>query len=258
MNLPEPALRLGIFAVTLLLLLLGERIWAREPVPIRGRWAANFGLVGLATLLGRLAVPAGATGAAMLAASRGWGLFNRLGWPDWLEGLLAFVALDLLLYWQHRVSHRWPPLWRLHRVHHCDLALDATTGVRFHPVEILLSLLLKSAAAIALGAPVAAVLAFEIALSACALFNHANLRLSPRIERRVRRVLVTPALHRIHHSTRRERHDSNYGFSGPWWDHAFGTYRQDSLDEPVGLPQFREPPAQRLGALLGQPFSASR
>lgn len=253
-----PALRLAAFGAALAVLLLAERRWPREAVPRAGRAGVNLGMAVLGSVLARLVVPAGVTGAAVLATQRGWGLFAHLDWAGWAEGGLSFAALDLLLYLQHRASHAWTPLWRLHRVHHSDLALDATTGLRFHPLEIAASLLLKCAAVIALGAPVAAVLVFEIALNACSLFNHSDLRLAPRLERVLRRGLITPDLHRIHHSTRRERHDSNFGFSGPWWDRLFGTWRGDSLDEPVGVEQFRDPQAQRLAALLAQPLSAGR
>lgn len=255
---PEVGLRLGIFAGVLLLLLLLERLRPRRPVQLRRRrWMANIGMVMLDTLALRLLLPAGALGAAWLAQQQGSGLFNQLALPYWLEAGLAFLALDCLIYWQHRLFHAIPLLWRLHRVHHSDIEFDATTALRFHPVEILLSMTIKMVAVAALGAPVAAVLVFEIALNATAMFNHSNLRLPPALDRVLRRVLVTPDMHRVHHSVLREEHNRNFGFNLPWWDHLFGSYTAQPAagheQMQIGLPQFRDPAEQRLLRLLAQP-----
>jgi sterol desaturase/sphingolipid hydroxylase (fatty acid hydroxylase superfamily) len=255
----EPAIRLGVFLGVLAVLLAVER-WrpwrAGRPLGLR-RWPANLGLAALGAGLVRLAVPAAAVGAAAWAEARGLGLLPALGAPGWVAIPLSVVLLDLLVYWQHRLTHELPPLWRLHRVHHADPELDATTGLRFHPVEILLSMLLKMAAVVALGAPAVAVLAFEVLLNATAMFNHAAIRLPRRVEPWVRLALVTPEMHRTHHSEVRAETDSCYGFCLPWWDHLFGSYRAaPAAGEGVviGVPGWREAPGQRLDRLLLQPL----
>jgi sterol desaturase/sphingolipid hydroxylase (fatty acid hydroxylase superfamily) len=224
------------------------------------RWSANLGLMLIDTALVRLVFPLAAVGVALWAEARGFGLFNWLGWnegaPGFLAGLIAFFALDCLIYWQHRIFHRVPMLWRLHRVHHSDTELDVTSGVRFHPVEILLSMGIKSAAIILLGAPALAVILFEAVLNATSLFNHGNVRLG-RIEPLLRKVLVTPEMHRVHHSILREETDSNYGFNFAFWDRLFGSYRAEPKAGPegvtLGLEEFREREEQRLDRLLIQP-----
>jgi sterol desaturase/sphingolipid hydroxylase (fatty acid hydroxylase superfamily) len=256
----EAAIRLAAFLGVLLALVVLERLrpWrAVRPLGMR-RWPANLGLALLGSLLVRAAVPAAAVGAAVWAEGRGIGLFPALGAPAWVAVPLTILLLDLLVYWQHRVTHTVPLLWRLHRVHHADPELDATSGLRFHPAEILLSMGLKMAAAVALGAPPAAVLAFEVLLNATAMFNHAAIRLPPRAEPWVRLVLVTPEMHRTHHSEVRAETDSCYGFCLPWWDRLFGSYRaapaagEDGV--VIGVPGWREATEQRLGRLLVQPL----
>jgi sterol desaturase/sphingolipid hydroxylase (fatty acid hydroxylase superfamily) len=202
-------------------------------------------------------VPAAAVGAAAWAESRGVGLLPAFDAPAWIAVPLAIVLLDLLIYWQHRILHAVPLLWRLHRVHHADPELDATTGLRFHPVEILLSMALKIVAAVALGAPAVAVLIFEVLLNACAMFTHAAIRLPARIEPWVRAVLVTPEMHRTHHSEVQREMDSCYGFCLSWWDHLFGSYRAaPAAGEQVviGVRGWREAPQQRIDRLLIQPL----
>ena len=255
----EAGARGGAFALVLLLMLAAEALWSRRAGPMgrQQRWSANLSLVVIDTVLARLLIPLGASGAALWAAGRGFGALNMVEGPPLLEAAFAFLALDAAIYWQHRLFHRIPTLWRLHRMHHSDLEFDATTGVRFHPLEILVSMLIKLAVVTLLGAPAAVVIAFEIALNATSLFNHGNLRLPAALDRVLRRIVVTPDMHRVHHSVHRREHDSNYGFNLPWWDHLFGSYTDQPAEGhtamQIGLPAFREPDDQRLLALLSQP-----
>jgi sterol desaturase/sphingolipid hydroxylase (fatty acid hydroxylase superfamily) len=254
----EPLIRLGVFACALGLLLVMERLrpWRRGPLRAR-RWPSNIGLAALGAALVRVTVPAGAAvGAAAWAEARGIGLLPALGAPGWIAVLASMVLLDLLIYWQHRWTHTIPALWRLHRVHHADPELDATTGLRFHPVEILLSMGLKMAAVVALGAPAVAVLAFEVVLNATAMFNHAAIRLPPRLEPWLRLLVVTPEMHRTHHSEVLAETHSCFGFCLPWWDRLFGSYRAaPAAGEAVviGVEGWREASQQRLDRLLVQP-----
>lgn len=255
----EPAIRLGVFLGVLLVLLALERLrpWRdARPLGMR-RWPSNIGLGVLGALLVRAAVPAAAVGAAAWAQARGIGLLPALGAPGWVAVPLTILLFDLLVYGQHRLTHAVPLLWRLHRVHHADPELDATSALRFHPAEILLSMALKMAAAVALGAPPAAVLAFEVLLNATAMFNHAAIALPPRLERALRLVLVTPDMHRTHHSEVRAETDSCYGFCLPWWDRIFASYRAaPAAGEAVviGVRDWRAAPEQRLDRLLLQPL----
>ena len=190
------------------------------------------------------------------------GLLHLLRMPAWLAAVIAFVILDLVIYTQHRLMHRFDPLWRLHRMHHTDIALDASSGVRFHPLEILLSMGIKIAVVLLLGAGPTVVAVFEIALSSFSLVTHANLRLPPRLDAWLRWIFVTPDMHRIHHSVLRAEHDSNYGFNITWWDRLFGSYTphpmQPQESMPLGLEIFRDAEAQRLRNLLLQPVRSTR
>jgi sterol desaturase/sphingolipid hydroxylase (fatty acid hydroxylase superfamily) len=255
----EPVIRLSVFAVVLVAMALLERGFPRRPQRLSWRrWPSNLGLVALSSGLLRLLAPAGAVGVALWAESRGLGLFPALGLPFWVAAPLAVVLLDLLIYAQHRVFHAVPLLWRLHRVHHADPELDASSGLRFHPVEILLSLGIKAAAVVALGAPPEAVLAFEVLLNATSMFNHANVAIPGWLDRPLRWVLVTPDMHRIHHSEIREETDSDFGFCLSWWDRLFGTYRAEprlgQLGMVIGIEGWRADAEQRLDRLLAQPF----
>lgn len=260
----EAPLRLTAFLSVLALLLVAQERWPRrEPAPgRRGRWGVNLSMAVLGALLARamagLVVLLGAVAAAQWAARHGVGLLAWLQWPPLAEGALAFLALDCAIYWQHRLFHRLPLFWRLHRMHHSDLDFDTTTGVRFHPVEIGVSMLIKVAVVLALGAPALAVIVFEVALNATSLFNHANLRLPLPLDGALRKLLVTPDMHRVHHSVHRREHDSNYGFNLSWWDHAFRSYTAQPADGhttmTIGLPVFRAAPDQRLWPLLAQPL----
>ena len=255
----EPWLRLSAFVGVLAVLLVAEAAWPRRAGPMqrRLRWGANLPMVALDALLVRLLIPLGATGAALWAQAQGWGLLHRVAWPPAAEAVLAFLAFDCLIYWQHRIFHQVPLFWRLHRMHHSDVEFDATTALRFHPVEILLSMLIKMAAVLALGAPLVAVVAFEVALNATAMFNHANLRLPPALDRVLRWIVVTPDMHRVHHSVHRREHDRNYGFNLPWWDHLFRSYtaqpEEGHAGMRIGLFAFRAGAEQRLLPLLLQP-----
>jgi len=205
-----------------------------------------------------MAAPAGAVGFAVLAEARGWGLFRVMHLSAWSANVAAFVLLDLAIYFQHRIFHYVPVFWRLHRMHHADLDVDVTTGARFHPVEILLSLGIKLVVIVTLGAPPLAVLLFEIALNATSMFNHSNVRVPPAFERLLRWLVVTPDMHRVHHSILRRETDSNFGFNFPWWDRLFATYRPEpeAGHERVtlGIEQFRDPKELRLDRMLVQPL----
>jgi sterol desaturase/sphingolipid hydroxylase (fatty acid hydroxylase superfamily) len=257
-GLSESAWRLGIFlGVLVALALLEAWLHGPNPAPDRARrWPANAGLVLVDTLLARVLLPAGAVGAALWAQSRGLGLFNAVAWPAWLEFALALLLLDLAIYWQHRLLHVLSWLWPLHRVHHTDATLDATSALRFHPLEILLSLAFKLALAVTLGIAPLAMLVFEILLSSFALVTHANLALPPRLDRMVRWLLVTPTMHRIHHSVRGEEQRSNYGFNLSLWDRVFGSYAVDHHDAElrIGVAGVEGDETSRFTALLREPF----
>lgn len=255
----EPAFRLAGFGGTLALVGLAQTLWPRRPAcaPRARRWLTNVTLVIVNTLVVRFCVPLLAVGTAVAAEESGFGLLNRIGWPPAAEIVAAILLLDLGIYFQHRLVHAVPLLWRVHRMHHSDLDFDASTGLRFHPLEIVLSMLIKMGLVALMGAPVTAVVVFEVLLNATSIFNHANLRLPITVDRVLRRIVVTPDMHRVHHSVQRAETDSNFGFNFPWWDRLFGTYR----DQPqrghaamtIGLPEFRETREQTLWRLLLQP-----
>lgn len=225
------------------------------------RWSANLGIVLLDTMVVRVLFAAGAVGGAMMAAEQGWGLLNRLSWSAWVEILLAVIALDLALYLQHVLFHAIPVLWRLHMVHHADLDFDVTTGVRFHPFEVVLSMLIKLATVVLIGASPGAVLIFEILLNATSMFNHSNIRIQPAVESFIRSLVVTPDMHRIHHSVRSHETNSNFGFNLSWWDRLFGTYRAEpqggQTEMVLGLEQFQHPNGLTFTRILLMPFIGS-
>ncbi len=253
--------RAAIFFALLALFLILEAWRPRRATPMqrRMRWPSNFGLMAINTAV-VFVLPVAALGSAVWAQAHGWGLFNQLALPGWAEVLLAWLVLDAAIYWQHRWLHEIGWLWPLHRVHHSDVEFDATTGVRFHAGEIALSMLYKCVLVVALGAPVLAVLLFETALNGLSLFNHSNLHLPEPFDRMLRRVLVTPDMHRAHHSVHRDEHDSNYSNAFSWWDRLFMSYTAQPRDGHegmlIGLEQFREAPEQRLLPLLRQPARA--
>ncbi|QYZ67454.1 MAG: fatty acid hydroxylase [Gammaproteobacteria bacterium (ex Lamellibrachia satsuma)] len=228
-------------------------------VPKGIRWANNLGLVFLNSIVLRLLFPAAAVGVAALAEQQGWGLLHFYDIPFILSVVIAVIAMDFVIYLQHVMVHAIPVLWRLHRVHHADLDYDVTTGARFHTLEIILSMLIKFATILLLGPPVVAVVIFEVVLNATAMFNHSNIRLPASLDRVVRWFLVTPDMHRVHHSVEDDETNSNFGFSLPWWDRLFGTYR----DQPrgghegmtIGIHKYRDPKqVNQLPGMLALPF----
>lgn len=223
----EAAIRLGGFAAMFALMALWELAGPRRALTVsKGRrWTANMGITLLDAALVRVLFPTATVGVALAIGDRHWGLFNAVAVPAPLAFALSIVALDLVIWVQHVAFHRVPVLARLHRVHHIDLDFDVTTGFRFHPIEIVISLLIKFAAVLALGAPAAAVLAFELMLSLGSLFNHGNVRMPAQVDRVVRWLVVTPDMHRVHHSIEPEEINCNFGFFLSWWDRLFGTYR---------------------------------
>lgn len=256
----EGLIRAAVFAAVFGAVALWEVAWPRRGAAFARlrRWPNNLGLLAVDVMLVRALAPGAAIGVAIAAEAHGWGVLNILPLASWAAFLLAVILLDLIIYFQHVMFHAVPALWRLHRVHHADLDFDVTTGTRFHPVEILLSTAIKCAAVAAVGAPAYAVLAFEVLLNATSLFNHANAWLPRRAERWLRLFIVTPDMHRIHHSVLYDESSSNFGFNLPWWDRLFGTYRADPRFAHdammVGVDAFRSSANLRLDQLLLQPF----
>lgn len=249
----------GLFAVFAVWELLAPRRTQYHSRSVR--WLNNLAIMVLNGLVVRLGIPLAAVGTAMVAQDQNLGLLNQVTLPAWFAMAMAIVALDLILYLQHLVFHHVDFLWRLHRMHHADLEVDVTTGLRFHPIEIVLSMAIKMAAVLVLGAPVVAVIAFEVLLNASSLFNHANIRIPDKVDRFMRHFIVTPDMHRVHHSVVRQETDSNFGFNVPWWDYLFKTYRASPqaghTGMEVGIEHFRTPRDLWLDHLLLQPFRKS-
>ncbi|HZL31659.1 MAG TPA: sterol desaturase family protein [Pseudolabrys sp.] len=256
----EMIIRVGATALIFTVMVLWE--WAaprrnliagRQP-----RWPGNLGILAIDILAVRLLAPTAAVGVALIAAQKGWGLFAWIGLPGWAAFVIGVVALDLVIYAQHYAFHHVPLLWRLHRMHHADIDIDVTTGVRFHPLEILLSLAIKIAAVAVLGVPAVAVVAFEVLLNATSMFNHTNVALPAWLDRLARWIVVTPQMHQVHHSIVREETNSNFGFNLPWWDRLFRTYREapaaGEAGVVIGLPIFRDVAELKIVRLLTQPF----
>jgi sterol desaturase/sphingolipid hydroxylase (fatty acid hydroxylase superfamily) len=243
----EKAIRMGAFFGILGVMALWEILAPRRALTISKaiRWVNNLGIVFFNSFLIRVIFPAAAVGMASFANTQGWGIFNYFELPFWLVVIASVVVMDFIIYLQHVMVHAVPALWRLHRMHHADLDFDVTTGARFHPLEILLSMLIKFATIAVLGPPVLAVVIFEVILNATAMFNHGNVRLPLGIDRVLRWLVVTPDMHRVHHSVEDDEANSNFGFNLPWWDRLFGTYR----DQPragheamtIGIHKYREP-----------------
>jgi sterol desaturase/sphingolipid hydroxylase (fatty acid hydroxylase superfamily) len=256
----EAAVRFGLAAGVFAIMALWEVLAPRRGLAAGRllRWPSNLGVVVVDALLVRLVMPAAAVGAALYAAGHGIGLFHWLGLRLSVAAVSGFLILDLAIYAQHVVFHHVPWLWRLHRMHHADLDIDVTTGFRFHPFEILISLAIKIAVVLAFGIPPMAVFVFEAVLNATSLFNHSNVSMRPGVDRALRLVLVTPDMHRVHHSAVRAETDSNFGFNLPWWDWLFGTYRREPQaghhGMTIGLPTFRSEGELRLDRMLTQPF----
>mgnify|MGYP006384840865 FL=1 len=257
----EPAIRLGFFLGVFAVIGFWEVLAPRRLLTVSKtlRWTSNLGLVVLNTVLLRLIFPLAGVGLAAFCAKNGWGMLNHFQVPFWVAVPLAVIALDFVIWLQHVMVHAVPLLWRLHRVHHADLDYDVTTGARFHPLEIVLSMLIKFATIVVLGPPVVAVVIFEVLLNATAMFNHGNIGLPARLDRILRWVVVTPDMHRVHHSIEDDETNSNFGFNLPWWDRLFGTYR----DQPragqtgmtIGIRDHGDPrEVSRLDGMLLLPF----
>ncbi len=257
----EPAIRIACFVGVFAAMSAWEQLAPRRQLAIKRpwRWASNLGLVFLNSLLLRLVAPLGAVGVALAAERLGWGLFNAVKVPLWLAVVVSIVLLDFAIYLQHVMFHAVPLFWRLHMVHHADLDIDVTTGVRFHAIEILLSFGIKTAVILLLGPPAVAVMIFEILLNATSMFNHSNVRMPLRLDGALRWLVVTPDMHRVHHSWHRQETNSNFGFNLPWWDRLCGTYRDQPSDGhdqmTIGLHEIRdERRATRLFWMLCLPF----
>ena len=257
----EVPIRMGFFFGVFAIMALWEVLAPRRALTVSKavRWLNNLGLVFFNTFLLRLIFPTAAVGMAAFAGQQGWGLLNYYPVPFALGVVIAVIAMDFIIYLQHVLVHAVPALWRLHRVHHADLDYDVTTGARFHPLEIILSMLIKFATIVVLGPSVVAVVIFEVLLNATAMFNHANVRLPGGLDRLLRLIVVTPDMHRVHHSVEDDEANSNFGFNLPWWDRLFGTYR----DQPraghtgmtIGIRTFREPrQVAWLPGILAMPF----
>lgn len=256
----EGAVRLSVFLGLFAVLAFTE--WAkprRKLTMAKGqRWTTNIAIVVLDSVLVRLLFPTAAVGLALWAQSSGYGLFNLIDIPFWLAVLVSFIVLDFAVWLSHVLSHKVPLFWRFHRMHHSDRDIDVTTAIRFHPIEIVVSMIWKAAWVVALGAPAVAVIVFEIVLNGCAMFNHSNTKLPLCLDRVLRFVLVTPDMHRVHHSAIGDETDSNYGFNLPWWDRLFGTY----IDQPelghdgmtIGLSEWQDERPAQLGWSLKVPF----
>jgi len=247
---------LGVFALMALYEILAPR---RSLQTSKGRrWWANLGIVVVDSVLVRIVFPAAAVGTALYAQEHEWGLWHYWNAPYWVAFIASVIILDFVVYIQHVVFHAVPALWRLHMVHHADLDFDVTTGLRFHPIEIVLSMGLKIGVVAALGAPPWAVIVFEVLLNGTSMFNHSNVRMPAPLDRVLRLIVVTPDMHRVHHSVESEESNSNFGFNLPWWDRFFGTYKaqpdagHDGMT--IGLGQFRDPKQQGLLRLLWLPF----
>ncbi len=258
----EATVRLTIFCTVLALMAGWELLSPKRAAKFSkfSRWCNNILLVVSNTLALRVLFPTAAIGMAILAGEKSWGLFNSLALPSWLEIFAAIVLLDLIIYWQHRLFHRIPWLWQLHQVHHADLDYDVTTAVRFHPIEIVISMAIKMASVAILGVPLLAVILFEIILNACAMFNHGNVALPGKLDNLLRKLIVTPDMHRVHHSTDFKESNSNYGFCLSIWDRLFQSYLPNTqlgqLQMHIGLDYVNQPKqAIPVLSLLAMPFT---
>ncbi len=256
----EAAIRLAALIAVFTAMALWEVAAPRRPRAYSRfrRWPSNLAIVALNAALVRILFPAAAVSLALLGAQRGWGLLNNLSLPGWSTIAASVVLLDLAIYLQHVMFHAVPALWRVHRMHHADLDFDVTTGARFHPLEVVISMLIKFGAVAALGASALGVLIFEVLLNATSMFNHGNVYLPPKLDRYLRWLLVTPDMHRVHHSIAVEETNSNFGFNLPWWDRLLGTYRAQPAaghdGMTIGIEQFRAARELWLDRMLLQPF----
>ena len=255
----ELIIRISVFLGILIFMGLWELVAPRRQgqTPKTTRWTINLVLAGLNSLLIRLLFASSPFAAAILAREKGWGLLNNVDWPLWADGIVAVILLDLAVYLQHVLFHAIPTLWRLHMVHHSDLDFDVTTGIRFHPIEIILSTVIKLGAVILIGASPTAVVIFEVLLNATSMFNHSNVRIPSSVDRLLRWIVVTPDMHRIHHSVIPRETNRNFGFNLPWWDRMLGTYLQSPSHSQetmtIGLEHFRDPSQLTLRGVLALP-----
>ncbi|MCZ6854944.1 MAG: sterol desaturase family protein [Gammaproteobacteria bacterium] len=256
----ETFIRLGCFLSVFAAIALWEiGLPRRQRVVSRwARWPSNLAIVVVNTLLLRILIPTAAVGLALVMEAQNGGLLNQFAVPGWVSIVVAILVLDFAIYLQHVMFHAVPVLWRLHRMHHADLDFDVTTGARFHPIEILLSMGFKLMVVAVLGPPVVAVVIFEVLLNASSMFNHGNVRMPVALDRALRWFLVTPDMHRVHHSILPEETNSNFGFNLPWWDRLFGTYHAQPVaghdGMTIGIEQFSSPRELRLDRMLVQPF----
>jgi sterol desaturase/sphingolipid hydroxylase (fatty acid hydroxylase superfamily) len=256
----EAAIRMAFFLGIFLAVAIIELAVPRRPLTTSktSRWFANIGIVFINTFLLRILFPITAVGLAVWVQGQGWGLFNNITMPLWLKVVLSAMILDFIIYLQHVMFHAVPTLWRLHMMHHADLDYDVTTGTRFHPVEIILSMIIKMAAIAVLGPPALGVIVFEILLNGTAMFNHGNFFIPLGVDRVLRLFVVTPDMHRVHHSVFPSEANSNFGFNLPWWDRIMGTYRPQPAKGhdgmTIGLFQYRDPATLSLPKLLALPF----
>ncbi len=253
----ETTIRLAIFASVFAIMAVVEALWPRKKrtQPRTTRWFTNIGIVVVDSITVRLIFPIVAVGVAIYASENGWGLLNLIAMPFWLKVVISAVLMDMAIYWQHVASHKIPMLWRVHRMHHVDRDIDASTGTRFHPIEIVLSMLYKMAVIMVLGPAAFGVFLFEVLLNGSAMFNHANVRLPLWLDRIIRILFVTPDMHRVHHSVHRDETDSNYGFNLAIWDKIFGTYidqpRDGHDDMVIGMKGYQDDkPSNIIWALL--------
>lgn len=260
----QDTIRITSYLSVLVLMAMWEFVAPHRPRTVSKicRWGGNLTIVVLNTVIARLLFSGGAVSVAVMAQERGWGLLSLVDGPVWLETAMAILALDFIIYWQHRLFHVVPLFWRFHMMHHSDLDLDVTSGVRFHPVEIVLSLAVKAAAVMALGASPLAVMIFEVVLNATSLFNHSNVAIPQGVDRLLRRMVVTPDMHRIHHSANVRETNSNYGFNVSWWDRLFGTYCHEPalghLGMTIGLEHLGPSVCLNILRMLSFPFEATR
>ena len=257
----EKVIRMSFFFGMLVLIGLWELAAPKRALTISKsvRWINNLGLVFFNSFMLRVLFPAAAVGVAVFASEQGWGLFNYVEVPFWFAVVASVIIMDFVIYIQHVMVHAIPVLWRLHRLHHADLDYDVTTGARFHPFEIILSMLIKFATILLLGPSVVAVIIFEVMLNATAMFNHGNISLPKTIDKYLRLLLVTPDMHRVHHSIEDDEANSNFGFSLPWWDRLFGTYRDQPraghVGMTIGINKYRDPKqVSWLPGMLMLPF----
>ena len=257
----ESTIRLGFFFGILLVMAIWEILAPRRDLTVNKskRWVSNLGIVVLNTVVVRILFPTAAAGVAIYSIKQGWGVFNFIETPDWIAILVSVILLDMVIYWQHVIFHKVPVLWRLHRMHHADMDIDVTTGSRFHPIEIIISMLVKFSAVLILGVPVVAIIIFKVLLNLTAMFNHSNVKLPLGMDKVIRFLIVTPDMHRVHHSVIPQETNSNFGFNLSIWDRLFHSYtaqpKEGHNGMTIGLNEYREEQvAERLPGMLMIPF----